>query len=521
MLSRFAILLICIGAAGTALAENAVWRSNRGEPATLDPHKAANGWEISIAMEMFMGLTAAAADSRTIPGMAERWDMSADGLTYTFTLREGLTWSDGAPLVAEDFVYSFRRILDPATASPYASLWYPIRNAREVNTGALAPRELGVGAPDSRTVRIDLAWAAPYLPQLLIHRGLPVPRHAVERGDGAWLEPGTAVSNGAFLLSEWVSQTHLKLTPNPGFFDAANVKLDALYFVPTENLQTAMTMVRAGALDALSGFPPDRLAWIKANMPQYLRLHGLLGVEYYIFNLAKPPFDDPRVRRALSMALDRDAIAGKVLGTGETPAWSIVHPETMQPMAAHRPDFLAPPLAERRARATALLVDAGFGPRNPLRLTLRLSANDVVRKAAVAARAMWKEVGVEAKLESSDNAVLFTDIRSGNFTVGRADWYPEVIDPETYLYLLQSSSGPMNQSGYRSVEFDEAMRAAQQAPTANARLQALRAAEVIAARDQPLLPVFFYSGRTLVNPRVKGWIDHSRNTHPGRFLSVE
>jgi oligopeptide transport system substrate-binding protein len=513
-------MLIAVLAAGVAMAENALRRSNRGEPATLDPHKAANGWEISIALEMFMGLTAAAADSRTIPGIAEHWDVSSDGLSYTFHLREGLTWSDGVPFTAADFVYSFRRTLDPATASPYASLFYPVRNGREVNTGTAPVSALGVNAPDARTLRIDLEWAAPYLPQLLIHRGLPVPRHMVERGDGAWLKPGSAVGNGAFVLTEWISQTHVKLTPNPRFFDATNVKLDALYFVPTENLQTAMTLIRSGELDALTGFPPDRLAWIKANMPQYLRRHGLLGVEYYIFNLARAPFDDPRVRRALSMALDRDVIADKVLGAGETPAWSIVHPDTMQPLPPYRPPFLAARPDDRLAQARRLLAEVGFGPDRPLRFTLRFSANDIVRQTAIAAAAMWKRIGIEARLESSDTTVLFADIRNGHFEVGRADWYPEVIDPETYLYLMQSSSGPMNQSRYRSEAFDAAMTRAQRAPSAELRLAALREAEAIAAEDQPLLPVFFYSGRTLVNPRVQGWVDHSRNTHPGRFLSV-
>jgi oligopeptide transport system substrate-binding protein len=504
-----------------AFADNFVHRSNRGEPTTLDPHKTPNGWETTIDLELFMGLTSGSAEAKVLPGMAESWSADDDGLGFTFHLRDGLKWSDGEPLTAEDFVWSFRRMLDPATASPYASLHYPIINARAVNTGAMPPSALGVHAPDPRTVSIRLSRPAPYYPQILIHRGLPAPRHAIEKFGDDWTKAGVMVSNGAFTLAEWVPQTHVRVDRNARFFDAANVKIDGQYFIPAENAQSAFQMVRSGQLDTLVGFPPEQIDLIRRELPDFLRLHPLLGVEYIVFNVKRAPFSDRRVRQALSMLIDRDVIAGKVLGTGERPAWSMVHPETMLGTKALRPALLAGSAAERLARARALLDDAGFGRDKPLAFEFRTSANDIVRRMAVAVTAMWKAAGVEARIVNSDMPVLFSDIREGNFSVARAEWYPEVVDPETYLYLMQSSSGPMNQSGYANADFDRAMDVAAAEGDAERRLELYRAAEEIAAGDQPLAPVFFYAGRTLVNPRVSGWADHTRNLHPGRFLSIK
>lgn len=522
-LSRIGALALLITAViSTAVpAEIAVRRSNRGEPTTLDPHKAPNGWEATIGLELFTSLTTATADAKVIPGMAERWEISDGGLTITFHLRENLVWSDGTPLTAEDFVYSFRRMLDPATASPIASLHYAIANARAVNAGEKPVETLGVFAPDASTVLMRLERPAPHYPQILVHRGFPVPRHAVEKHGAAWTRPGAMVSNGAFTLAEWVPQSHVKTVRNPLFFDAANVKIDAQYFVPAENANAALQMVRSGALDTLVGFPPERLDFVREAMPDYLRLHPLLGVEYIVFNTRRAPFNDRRVRQALSMLIDRDTIANKVLGTGEQPAWSMVHPVTVPNLPPYRPSIFDGDLATRTARAKALLAEAEFGPANPLQFEFRINANDIVRRMAVAVTSMWQAAGIKAQIVSSDMPVLFADLRQGDFAVARAEWYPEAVDPETYLYLMQSSSGPMNQSHFADAAFDQAMTVAGNEADPARRLELYRAAEVLAGEAQALAPVFFYSGRTLVNPRVKGWLDHARNMHLGRFLSVE
>ena len=516
-----ALLILCAAAAAPSDAEVAVRRSNRGEQTTLDPHKAPNGWEATIGLELFMSLTANSADSKVVPGMAERWDVAADGKIYTFHLRDGLTWSDGEPLTAEDFVYSFRRMLDPATASPTASLHYPIARARAVNSGRARVEHLGVFAPNPETLIVQLERPAPHYPQILVHRGLPVPRHAIGRFGADWTKPGVMVSNGAFTLAEWIPQSYVKIIRNPRFFDAASVKLDAQYFYPAENANAALQMVRAGELDTLVGFPPERLDFVRETMPEYLRLHPLLGVEFIVFNTKRAPFDDRRVRQALSMLIDRDVIADKVLGTGELPAWSMVHPETMAGRGVYRPPIFDGAMAERIKRAKALLSAAGFGQGKPLTFEFRINANDIIRRTAVAITAMWKAAGVNAEIVSSDMPVLFADMRQGNFDVGRAEWYPEAIEPETYLYLMQSSSGPMNQSHFSDAAFDRAMDAAVMEADPARRFELFHAAEILAGEAQPLAPVFFYAGREVINPRVKGWVDHLRNMHPGRLLSVE
>ncbi|MBM3513510.1 MAG: peptide ABC transporter substrate-binding protein, partial [Alphaproteobacteria bacterium] len=235
----------------------------------------------------------------------------------------------------------------------------------------------------------------------------------------------------------------------------------------------------------------------------------------------RAPFNDRRVRQALSMLIDRNTIAEKVLGTGELPAWSMVHPETMPGRTAYRPPILDGPAAERFKRAQALLSEAGFGPANPLIFEFRINGNEVIRRMAVAVIAMWQAAGIKAQIASSDMPALFADMREGNFAVARAEWYPEAIDPETYLYLMQSSSGPMNQSHFTDAAFDQAMDIASHETDPTRRLELYHQAEVLAGDAQPLAPVFFYAGREVINPRVKGWVDHLRNMHPGRLLSVE
>lgn len=507
-------------AAFSATAEMTIHRGNRGEPDTLDPHRTANGWEVSIATELFMGLTATGPGGELLPGMAARWDISEDGLIYTWNLREGLAWSDGTPFTAADFVYSFRRLLDPATTSPFASLLYPIKNAQAVNRGVLPPESLGVRASEDLVLTMTLEHPAPYIPQLLVHRGLPVPRHVIESVGERWARPATWVGNGPFVLAEWVQQTHVKLERNPRFFEAEAVTLDALYFHPTENLGTALNQFRAGELDVLPSLPYDRLKWAEENTPDALRIHPSLGVEYLVFNLERAPFDDVRVRQALSMAVTRHVLTNSFLKGGETAAYSLVHPHVMGELGAYRPPILQGSGAARLKRAQILLNEAGYDWDNPLKVTLRFNNQDIIAATMDVVARMWSRLFIEVELVGSDTPTLYADMRSGNFDVARAAWYPEVVDPSTYLYLLRSMSGPMNQSNYNNSDFDAILDLADREVNSTKRLELFRQAEELVAVDQPVAPLFYYSYRMLVSPRIEGWVDYNRNTHPGRFLSV-
>ncbi len=455
-----------------------------------------------------------------MPALAHDWSVSEDGLIYTWHLREGLEWSDGTPFTAADFVYSFRRLFDPETTSPFASLLYPIAGAQAVNSGMIDPSDLGVRAEDDLTLVMELKHPTPYLPQILIHRGLPVPRHVVETAGPRWARPDTIVGNGAFILKEWIPQTHVRLEPNPRFFDAASVSLDALYFHPTENLGTAIDRFRTGEIDVVPSIPRERLDWIEQNIPDALMVHESLGVEYLVFNVNRPPFDDLRVRQALSMAIDRRVMAQSFLKGSETEAYSLVHPDVMGPLGSYHPLVLQGSSAARLERAQELLNELGFDWNNPIKVQLRYNNQDIIAATTDMVTRMWGRLFIETELIGSDALTLYSDTRNGNFEIARAGWYPEAVDPSTYLYLLKSTSGPMNQSGYNNPEYDALLDRADRTVNVDERLGAYREAEILAGKDQPLAPLFYYAFRNLVSPKVQGWQIHSRNTHPGRFLSV-
>lgn len=501
-------------------AESVVHRGNRGEPDTLDPHKTANGWEASIAMEVFVGLTTSGPRGEVLPGIAEAWTVSDDGRIYTWTLREGLMWSDGEALTSADVVYSFRRMIDPATASSFASLLYPIKNAEAVNTSQAPTTALGVSAIDDLTVVMELEHAAPYFPQLLMHRGFPVPRHVVEQVGPQWARPGTFVGNGAFTLDEWVPHSHVRLRKNPRFFDPDAVALDALYFHPTENLTTALNQFRAGGLDVVPSIPQDRLAWAEENAPDALRVHPSLGVEFLVFNTARPPFDDVRLRQALSMAVDRSILTKNFLKGGELPAYSVVHPDVMGDKSVYQPLLFQGDRTARLNRARELLQDAGYNEANPLKIIARFNNQDIIAATMNVVARMWSQIPVDVELVGSDTPTLYADTRSGNFDVARSAWYPEALDPSTYLYLLKSTSGPMNQSSYTNANFDALLDQADREVNPQKRLDIYRQAEVLAGEDQPIAPLFFYAYRMLVSPKVDGWETYNRTLNPGRFLSV-
>ena len=515
------LLCVAVLLSVSAAADQVIHRGNRGEPDTLDPHKTANGWEASIAMELFMGLTAGGPSGELLPGMAESWTVSGDGLTYTYTLRDGLTWSDGEALTATDFVYSYRRLLDPATASSFASLLYPIKNAKAVNAGQSDPSALGVSAADDLTVVMALEHPAPYLPQMLVHRGLPVPRHAVEKHGVRWTRPGNFVGNGAFTLKDWVPQSHVRLERNARFFDAANVRLDALYFHPTEDLSAGIQQFRTGGLDVLPAIPSNRLEWAQENLPGEVRITPSLGVEYLVFNVNRPPFDDARVRQALSMAITRSVLVQSFLKGGERDAYSIVHPDVMGDLGRYRPPALQGSESARLKRAKHLLNDAGYDWDTPISIEVRFNNQDIVAATMDVVARMWSRLFINVELIGSDTPTLYSDMRSGNFQVARAAWYPEAVDPSTYMYLLRSTSGPMNQAGYSNAALDALLDHADQETDPDLRLALYRRAEVIAGEDQPLAPLFYYTYRMLVAERVGGWENYNRNLHPGRFLFVK
>lgn len=506
------------GAAATR--ERAVRRSSTGEPSTLDPQLWTFGQDGNLAQDLFQGLTTLDAAAQPVPGQARSWTISPDGRRYTFRLHPGLQWSDGVPIDGETFVWSLRRLFDPRTAAPSASLLYVIRNAREVNTGKLGPENLGVSAPDPRTVVIELTQPAPYLLDLLVHRAFPVPRHAIEKWGREWTRAGRIVSNGAFVLGEWRPGSHVKLLRNPRFHEAEQVQVDAVYHVPVEDPSAALRRFRAGDLDIVVSLPSDQLATARRDFGSQLRLAPQIGLEYLAFNTRRGPTADPRVRRALSMTVDRELLSTRILQSGEPAAYCVVPPGVVNYPGRSCADFGAWPAARRLAEARALLQAAGFGAGKPLALRLRYSNSDTQRRLALAIAAMWQPLGVRTELLTAELKAHQQALQQGDFDVARAAWYAEDRDPASFLALLDSRAGALNLSRHADSAYDALLDRGGTTADLVQRAALLAQAEARAMQSQPIAPLYYYVSRRLVSSRVRGWVDNPRGVHLDRYLSV-
>lgn len=521
------VLLVCAAlasllalVASPASAEVALRRSAIGDPQTLDPQRWTYGQDGNLAQDLFQGLTAVDAGANTIPGQAESWQISPDGRTYTFKLRSGLMWSDGVPITSADFLWSMRRLFDPRTAAPSAALLYVIRNSREVNTGKLPVDQLAVSAPDSRTVVIELTHPAPYLLEILVHRGFPAPRHVIEKYGDEWTRPARFVSNGAFVLGEWRPGAYVKLLRNPRFHAAGSVRLDAMYHIPIEDPKVALNRFRAGELDIAVSLPSEQLEQLRKEFPKELHLVQQIGIEYYAFNTRRAPFNDVRLRRALSMAIDRDVLTQRILRGGEPAAWGLVPPGVRNYPKRGVADFASRAPKARLVEARRLLAEVGYGPGKPLRIRLRYNNADTQKKIALAVAAMWQPLGVQTELITADLRTHQQALAQGDFDVARAQWYSEDSDAASFLGLLDGRAATLNVSGYRSTAFDAAIDRANDSAALDLRAAAMLDAETLAMREQPIAPLYVYVSRRLISQRVQGWVDNGRGVHVNRWLTV-
>lgn len=493
-------------------------RGGGGDPESLDPHKILAAFESTILTDMFLPLAASSAADEPIPGSAESWTISDDGLTYTFNMRDGLLWSDGTPLDAYDFLYTFHRQLDPVIASRTAEYFRPIVNALAVSKGELPVESLGVEAPDSDTLIIRLEYPAPHLLDVLAIDARPVPKHVVDKHGTEWTRPENMVVNGPFKLAEWSPGSHVKLIKNDYFYDAENVQLDAVYHIPSEDMNTAFRRFQSGELNALVFFPPNQLSFIQETMPEVLRVTPGLTTEVYLFNTKLPPFDDVRVRRALSMAVDRDTLVNRVLRTGEVPAYGYIPPTVKNYARRAQADFAALTMDERRTEAKRLLMEAGFGPDNPLVVPLRYNTQDLQARQAAAIAAMWRQVGVQTELFNSERRVLAADRMNHNFAMARYLHVAGNYGPASFIQFLHSDLSSRNFTQYQSDTFNALFLEAWYTNDPDERARLTYEAESQALADQPMIPLYFYSGRRLVRPNVTGWVDNARGVYPSRWL---
>jgi oligopeptide transport system substrate-binding protein len=496
-------------------------RGNRAEPDSLDPHLATSQYEYEIVGDMFVGLMTENAAGDPVPGAALGYEASSDGLVYTFHLRPH-NWSDGTPVTARDFVYSLRRVLSPKTAAMSAGILYCIRNAQDVNGGRLPPEALGVRAIDDRTLEIAFRVEVPYIAQLVTHNATyPVPQHAIEKYGEAWCRPENAVSNGPYVVREWLPNDHILLVKNARFFDAHNVAIERVYFYPTEDYSAALKRFRAGELDINIGVPSQEIAWVKTALPSALHIAPYLESQYVVFNAVQKPFSDARVRESLSLAIDREVIAAKVLRAGERAAYSFVPPQMPGYPGKAAVRFRSLPMAARIAKAKALLADAGYGPDNPLTFDYNIKNETDPRLVAVALQAMWSEIGAHARIVPSDSKIHYNLLMNQSFAVAEAGWVADYRDAKNFLMWGLAFTKVMNYGSYHNPRFDALMEQADHTVDPLSRGNLMCDAEQIVLDDVALAPVYFAVSRTLVSPAVKGWVDNQINVNRTRFLSLD
>jgi oligopeptide transport system substrate-binding protein len=506
--------------ATTAGAEQVLRRGNAVEPETLDPHLARGVSASNILRDLYEGLATESPAGEVVPGAAERWVASADGRTWTFTLRENLRWSDGAPLDAAQFAASLRRCLDPATGSPVSQVLAPLEGAREIIAGRAPVATLGVAAPDARTLVIRLRAPTPYLPALLTHpASYPVREKAVTvPGGQSPFFPG----NGAYRLVEWLPQSRVVLARNPHYWDDAATAIDRVVYYPTENAASELKRYRAGELDVTDTIPVAQARWIREHLGAEYRAAPYLGVYYYGFNLTRPPFkDQPGLRRALALAVDRDALVGSIVATGEQAAYAWV-PPGVAGYPPQRPEWADWPHAQRLVEARRLYAAAGYSAARPLELELRYNTGDNHKRVALAVAWMWRQaLGVRTRLVNEEYKVHLQNRRHRQVTqVFRADWIGDFNDAATFAERMVSTSG-LNDTGWASPHYDLRVQLAGEEADPDRRRALLRDAERILLDEQPVLPLYFYVSKKLVKPHVRGWQANIMDHHYTRHLSLE
>lgn len=496
-------------------------RGNGAEPDSLDPQKGRSNESQTILRDLCEGLTSLARDASVAPGVAREWEVSADGKTYTFHLRPEAQWSNGDRVVGADFVAGLRRLVDPATASQYAQVIDVIANAPDIIKGSKAPSSLGVSAPDEATVVVQLSAPAPYVPGLLAHPSTcPVHRPTLEKHPDTLSKPGVMVSNGAFVLKEWVQGSHVLAERNRRYWNDAATHLEAVRYlhIPDENAE--LTRYRAGELHVTNVVPRSRFEWIQQNIPKELHVGPQLDTYYYGFNLERAPFKgQPQLRRALSMVIDREKLAQLVLRVGELPAYGWV-PPGIHDYTPQSFDYKSMPMNERIAEARKLYASAGYSTAKPLAFELRYNAGEVHDRLAVAVSSMWKEaLGAEVRLTAVEFKSLLQDIDRGDVEMFRSSWLGDYNDAYTYAQYLKSDFG-INLPRYRNAEYDGLLARAVAEVDLAKRRELLEAAERTMLRDHPLIPLYFYVNKHLVKPEVQGWYDNVMNVVYSKDLQL-
>ncbi len=494
------------------------------EVGDLDPHLITNIAEMDVVSSLFEGLVSEdSVDLHPVPAVAERWEISPDRLTYTFHLRATARWSDGTPVTAPDFVASWQRILTPALAAENASLLYVLQGAQAFHRGATKDfSQVGVTAPDARTLRVTLEHATPYFLSLLTHPAwLPLNLASISatgsasaRGN-AWTRPGRLIGNGPFVLKSWEPNKVLVVEKAPTYWDAATVRLHAIHFYPIDSVDAEERTFRAGQLHVTYVLPFSKVDRYRRESPQLLRTDPYLNSYFLRLNVRRPPLGDERVRRALALGVDRQAIVEKILRGGQLAATALTPPGLpgYTPPSGAAADFNA---------ARTLLAEAGYpGGKGLPTLELLYNTSENHRLLAEAVQEMWRrELGLDVRLVNQEFKVLLTERRAGRYQILLSDWVGDYLDPSTFLDLLLSSSGN-NHTGWSSPDYDARLFAAARQPEPAARASQLQQAEALMLTAAPIIPLYYNTHVFLLNPSVKGWHPTILDHHPYKHVWLE
>lgn len=480
-------------------------RGNGTEIASLDPHKTEGVPESNVIRDVMEGLVNQDENGKIIPGVAESWE-TKDNKKFIFHLRKNARWSNGDPVTASDFVYSFKRAVDPATASPYS--WYiemtTMVNAADIIAGKKNKETLGVRAINKHTLEVKLEKALPYFVMMMAHTTVkPVNKRVVEKYGKNWTKPQHFVGNGAYVLDNWVVNERIVLKRNKRYWDNKNTVINKVTYLPIENQVTEMNRFLTGEIDISYEIPNEHFKRLKKKYPQYVSVVGNLCSYYYGFNMRKAPFNDIRVRKALSYTIDREIITKYILGQGQKAAYAFT-PEIINDFTPPKPAYSKMSRKQRMAEAKKLLNEAGFNRSNPLKFKLLYNTSENHKKIAIAIASMWKKnLGVKVELENQEWKTFLTNRRQGNFDVTRAGWCGDYNEPSTFLSLLQSNNSS-NDSKYISAKYDSLMERALDSTNSNKRRKLYEQAELLLSNDMPVAPIYQYVRSRLINPRVGG-----------------
>jgi len=517
------ILLFGCGGAQDAQRESVLNRGLGAEPESLDTHKARTNQAGDVQRDLGEGLSGYTADGQLELAAAERVEVSEDGLQYTFWLRPEGSWSNGDSVTAQDFVFSFRRLVNPATAAFYAQQSLgDVVNATEIIAGKKPVDVLAVEAIDDLQLKITLNNAVPYFLALLTHPStFPMHRPSIEAHGDAHARPGNLVSNGAYKLQAWEVGSYIEIVRNEHYRNNDKTAIDRVRHHITPEDAAELNRYRAGELDITFSVPSEAFQKMRKERPNELRVSPYLAVYYYGFNLTKPPFrDNPKLRQALSMAIDRETLTEKVTARGEAPAYGWVPPGTNN----YEPrQFLYANLSrdERHRKARELYREAGFSEDKPFSVEIRYNTSQAHRRIALAVQSMWQKVlGVESTLINEEGQVLLQNIRMQDVTqVFRLSWTGDYNDANTFLGIMESDN-PSNLTGFRNDEFDGLMGKAAIQTDPGVRQVYLEEAEKLLLSEHPVIPLYFYVNKNMVSPRVHGWEDNVLNYHYSQHLSL-